>query len=94
MRPGALAIVTDAAKPWQRDSFDAFGTVVVDDRVQELSMPDPVVSAERLAGDLTDLVAGKVQPGPGPRAFMFRGIAAGDYALAARVWETVQRQSA
>jgi hypothetical protein len=25
----------------------------------------------------------------GPRAFMFRGIAVGDHALAARVWQTL-----
>lgn len=89
MKPGTLAVVTDAAKPWHRESFDAFGTVVVDDREQELSMPDPVVPGDRIAGDLTDLVSGGLTPGAGPRAFMFRGIAAGDYALAAKVWEFV-----
>lgn len=89
LKPGALAIVTDAAKPWHRGSFDAFGAVVVDDRAQELSMPDPVVAAERITGDLTDLVGGRIVPDAAPRAFMFRGIAAGDYALAAKVWDVI-----
>jgi len=89
LRPGAFAAITDAGKPWHRDSLDAFATVVVDDRAQELSMPDPLVTAERIAGDLTDLVAGSVVAEDGPRAFMFRGIAAGDYALAAHVWDKV-----
>jgi ornithine cyclodeaminase/alanine dehydrogenase-like protein (mu-crystallin family) len=94
LKHGAFASVTDAAKPWHRDSLHAFGTVVVDDREQELSMPDPVVSADRMAGDLTDLVSGHVSIEGGPRAFMFRGIAAGDYALAAKVWDVVSARDA
>ncbi|WGW04170.1 ornithine cyclodeaminase family protein [Tropicibacter oceani] len=87
MKPGSLAIVTDAAKPWMRETFSAFGTVVVDDRVQEENMPDPVVPPGRIAADLAELLDQGVALGKGPRAFMFRGIAAGDYALAARAWQ-------
>lgn len=90
LKPGALAIVTDAAKPWQRETFGAFDTVVVDDRAQELGMPDPVVPADQISADLTELVVNGVRLGAGPRAFMFRGIAAGDYALAARLWSACQ----
>lgn len=86
MKPGALAIVTDAAKPWMRETFDAFETVVVDDREQEENMPDPVVPPAQIAADLTELLDKGITLGQGPRAFMFRGIAAGDYALAARLW--------
>lgn len=89
MKPGALAVVTDAAKPWQRESFAAFGTIVVDDTEQELASPAPVATADRIAGDLTDLVQDKIACAPGPRAFMFRGLAAGDHALAATVWNRI-----
>ncbi|CUH79915.1 ornithine cyclodeaminase family protein [Tropicibacter naphthalenivorans] len=86
MRPGALAIITDVAKPWMPEGLSAFDTVVVDDRAQEEAMPTPVVPLTQITGDLTDLVARGVPVSAGPRAFMFRGIAAGDYALAARLW--------
>lgn len=89
MKPGALAIVTDAAKPWMPEGLAAFGTVIVDDREQELSMPSPVVPPAQITADLTGLLGGPVPLADAPRAFMFRGIAAGDYALAATVWQAV-----
>lgn len=93
MKPGALAIVTDAAKPWIPEGRAGFNTVIVDDVAQEAAMPEPVVPVARIAGDLTGLVSGQVTLGAGPRAFMFRGIAAGDYALAAHVWTTYRGRS-
>ncbi|MFW2544129.1 ornithine cyclodeaminase family protein [Primorskyibacter sp. 2E107] len=90
LKPGALAVITDAAKPWDRGTFGAFGTVVVDDREQEAGMPEPMVAAERIAADLTEMLDQGVTLAPGPRAFMFRGIAVGDYALAARAWTQVR----
>ncbi|MDU8910695.1 ornithine cyclodeaminase family protein [Aestuariicoccus sp. MJ-SS9] len=93
MKPGSLAIVTDAAKPWIPEGRAAFRTVVVDDVDQELSMPEPVVPAGQITDDLTGLLSRDVPLRPGPRAFMFRGMAAGDYALAARVWRQIAGQS-
>ncbi len=93
LKPTAFAAITDIAKPWLPESLDMFKMVVVDDLEQELSMPSPMVPAEQISGDLMTLVDGKVAMQDGPRALMFRGIAAGDYALAAKVWETVERSS-
>ncbi|WP_136441708.1 ornithine cyclodeaminase family protein [Pacificoceanicola onchidii] len=93
LKPGALAIVTDAAKPWDRTTFSAFGTVVVDDREQETGMPEPMVPPERIAADLPELLKDGVRIDARPRAFMFRGIAAGDYALAAKVWEKISTRA-
>ena len=93
MAPNALAIVTDAAKPWIREGRGAFGTVIVDDLEQEAAMPDPVVAPERMSGDLAGLISGKVTAGAGPRAFMFRGLGAGDYALAVHLWGKCQSTS-
>ena len=90
LKPGALAVVTDAGKPWMRESFEAFETIAVDDREQELSMPDPLVTADRIDADLADIVTATPEVADGPRAFFFRGIAVGDYALAAAVWRRVE----
>ena len=48
-------------------------------------MPKPMVPPDLIAGDLTDLVAGKVAPPASGEisAFAFRGISLGDYAVAA-----------
>lgn len=86
LKPGALAVITDACKPWIPAGLNAFETIVVDDRAQEESMAQPMVPPARIAADLTELLDKGVHIAQGPRAFMFRGIAAGDYALAARLW--------
>lgn len=93
MKPGSFATATDAAKPWIREGLEGFGTIVVDDREQELSMPAPMVPADSIAADLTDLVRDGVDVADGARAFLFRGIAVGDHALAALVWSRVAAQS-
>ncbi len=87
LKPNAFAAITDLCIPWVPDSMAALGTVVVDDMEQERTSEKPMMPAELIAGDLTDLVMGKI---PGrmdgkPAAFAFRGIALGDYAAAALV---------
>ncbi len=85
LKPGAFAAITDLCIPWQPDGMAAFGTVVVDDMEQERQSEKPMLPADRIAGDLTDLVTGKLaarNPAK-PAAFAFRGIALGDYAAAA-----------
>lgn len=84
LKPTAFAAITDLCIPWKPGSMDAFGTVIVDDRVQEAESDKPMLPYEQIAGDLTELVAG---PSPArvtgkPAAFAFRGIALGDYAAA------------
>ena len=58
---------------------------MVDDLEQERAAPRPMVTPGRIAGDLTDLVGGKIAApdGRAPTAFAFRGISLGDYAVAA-----------
>lgn len=82
LKLGAFAAITDACIPWQPESMSAFGTVVVDDLVQERESERPMLPYDRISGDLVDLVRGEVTPGDGPRAFAFRGISLGDYAAA------------
>ena len=85
LKPGAFAAITDLTIPWYPECLSAFGTIVVDDLEQERAAERPMVPASGIAGDLTGLVTGEVTPGApdAPRAFAFRGISLGDYAVAA-----------
>ena len=85
LKPGAFAAITDLAIPWLPDSLDAFGTVVVDDMEQERAAERPMLPPEQISGDLADLVSERIptRTGDRPRAFAFRGISLGDYAVAA-----------
>ncbi len=84
LKPNAFAAITDLCIPWHDESLGRFGTIVVDDMDQETSAERPMLPRDRITGDLTDLVMGRI-PAPAadrPRAFAFRGIALGDYAAA------------
>ena len=84
LKPGAFAAITDLAIPWHDESLTAFGAVYVDDADQERAMAKPMVDPGLIRGDLRDLVVrGAGTLGDAPRAFIFRGIAAGDLAVAA-----------
>ncbi|MCA9762639.1 MAG: ornithine cyclodeaminase family protein [Gemmatimonadetes bacterium] len=81
----AFAAVTDLAAPWHRASFAALDRVVIDDLAQEAAMPNKLLAPEVVAGDLSGLVLGELpgRGGAGERtAFVFRGHALGDLALA------------
>lgn len=84
LKPSAFAIITDACIPWMPESLSAFKSVIVDDRQQEYESEKPMLPYEQIAGDLTELVSGKVDVGKTerPAAFAFRGISLGDYAAA------------
>lgn len=87
LKPNAFAAISDLCIPWQPESLSAFETVVVDDIEQERSSEKPMLPAEQVSGDLTDLTAGTLDARDigRPAAFAFRGIALGDYAAAALV---------
>ncbi len=93
LKPHAFAAITDLCIPWH--PLDPVGTVVVDDMEQETTAEKPMLPASRIAGDLTDLVQGRVTPDLSrPRAFAFRGIALGDYAAAALALEIAEKTGA
>jgi ornithine cyclodeaminase/alanine dehydrogenase-like protein (mu-crystallin family) len=93
MKPGAFAAITDLGIPWKPDTLDAFGPIYVDDREQEAAAERPLVPADLVNGDLTDLVTGAISHDPDyPSAFAFRGIALGDFAAAALVYERARAQ--
>jgi ornithine cyclodeaminase/alanine dehydrogenase len=90
--PGCFATVTDLGASWLPDGLSAFDRIVIDDREQEAQMPKPLVDPALVAGDLTDLVNV-----PGRRstaektAFIFRGLALGDLAVAALAYQRARR---
>ncbi|MCY3770065.1 MAG: ornithine cyclodeaminase family protein [Gammaproteobacteria bacterium] len=85
LKPGAFISSTDMAIPWMREGMPALDRIIIDDREQESAMPNPMVDTGLISGDITDLVngqtAGRTRPGE-RTAFVFRGIALGDLALA------------
>jgi ornithine cyclodeaminase/alanine dehydrogenase len=90
LKPGSFAAITDLSIPWHQDSLLGLDAVVVDDCQQEAESERKLVAPHAVAGDLTDLVSGKLQLEKGPdrrMAFAFRGIALGDFAATALVLE-------
>ena len=94
---GAFAALVDLGRPWLPATLKRFDTIIIDDKVQEAGMKDQMVPAEQVSGDLTDLV---IDPGhfhtPADRraAFIFRGYALGDFALAALAYDIARRGEA
>ena len=90
LKPGAFVTMTDLAAPWLAESTPAFDRIIVDDLEQEASMPKPLVDPALVRGDLTGLVTGKVagRYADGERtAFVFRGLALGDLAIAGLAYQ-------
>ncbi|SFD97606.1 ornithine cyclodeaminase family protein [Nitrosomonas sp. Nm166] len=89
LKPGAFVTMTDLAASWLAESMPAFDRIIVDDLEQEASMPKPLVDPALVCGDLSGLVNGSV---PGRcsdserTAFVFRGLALGDLAVASLVY--------
>ncbi len=85
LKAGTFATMTDLATPWLPEGMVAFERIVIDDLEQEAKMSKPMVAPTLVAGDLAGLVCGDL---PGRKsaqevtAFVFRGLALGDLALA------------
>jgi ornithine cyclodeaminase/alanine dehydrogenase len=91
MSNGAFAVSVDLGVPWHRDSFSALDHVIIDDLEQEAALPNKLVNPEDTRGDLSGLVLGTAtgRKAPADRtAFVFRGHAIGDLALAALAYQT------
>ena len=86
LKAGAFATMIDFGASWLPEGMPAFERIVIDDLEQEAKMSKPMVAPALVAGDLSGLVCGDM---PGREsaqeltAFVFRGLALGDLALAA-----------
>jgi ornithine cyclodeaminase/alanine dehydrogenase len=86
LAPGSFAAITDVALPWVLEGMAAFDRIVIDDLEQESTMPQPMVLPSLVLGDITGVVNGDIdgrQSDSERTAFVFRGLALGDLALAA-----------
>jgi len=90
LKPGTFVTMTDLAAPWLAESIVAFDRIIVDDLEQEASMPKPLVDPALVRGDLTGLVAGDAagrSTTDERTAFVFRGLALGDLAVAGLAYQ-------
>lgn len=90
LKPGVFVTMTDLAAPWLKESMAAFDRIIVDDLEQEASMAEPLVDPALVHGDLTGLVTGDAagRCTAGERtAFVFRGLALGDLAVAGLAYQ-------
>lgn len=97
LKPGAFAAITDLGIPWIDASWDAFGTVVVDDLEQERASEKPLLPLDKIATDLEGLVTGRdaaPRHEDAPNALAFRGIAIGDYAATSLVLDRAGKAAA
>lgn len=97
LKPGSFAVMTDKALPWLPQTMPRFDRIVVDDLEQERNMATPMVDPTLVVGDLTGLVCGDFagRQGPGETtAFVFRGLAVGDLAVAALAYGRAQMAGA
>jgi len=90
LKPGAFATITDLGKPWMPEGMGAFSSIVIDDHAQESAAPVKMVVPDLVSADLAQLVTGSDTHGfdpDSPSAFIFRGMAAGDFAVAALAYQ-------
>ncbi len=90
LKAGSYCAITDIAAPWIKETFASFDIIAVDDVEQEANSPRKLVDPELVAGDLSELVLGKLDGRTGTKdrtAFIFRALSIGDLALAALAYE-------
>ena len=90
VQPGAFASVVDLGVPWIDDSMGSFDRIIIDDLEQESQMEHPIVDLSLVKGDLSGLVTGAVDgrlTKDEKTAFVFRGFALGDLALATLAYQ-------
>ena len=97
LKPGAFLTSTDLALPWVAEGMGAFQRIVIDDLDQEAKMSKPMVPPALVVGDLSGLVSGEIAGRAGAEertAFVFRGLAVGDLALAALAYSRAKMSGA
>lgn len=91
LKPGAFASLVDLGRPWLSKTFSSFDRIVIDDMAQEALMSDPMLPLDLVSGDLQDLIAGRLSGrdnNDARIAFLFRGLALADLALAVVAYQS------
>jgi ornithine cyclodeaminase/alanine dehydrogenase len=97
LKPGVFLTSTDLALPWLAEGMGAFQRIVIDDLEQEAKMSKPMVPSALVVGDLSGLVSGEIAGRAGGEertAFVFRGLAVGNLALAALAYRRAKASGA
>lgn len=90
LKPGSFSAITDLAAPWEREMLKGFDRIVIDDLEQESALPNKLAPPELVVGDIAGLVLGSIEGRDGEKertAFIFRGHALGDLALAGLAYQ-------
>lgn len=90
LAPGAFASSVDLGVPWRKESFGALHQLILDDVEQEAALPNKLADPDHVTGDLSQLVLGQAigrATDQDRNAFVFRGHALGDLALAALAYQ-------
>ena len=90
LKPGAFAAITDLGIPWMPETMSALEAAYIDDRAQEAASERPLIAPSLVQGDLGEVVRGEVAAAYDPArrsAFLFRGLAIGDFAVAALAYQ-------
>ncbi|MFK7964911.1 MAG: ornithine cyclodeaminase family protein [Burkholderiaceae bacterium] len=90
LSPGAFVSAVDLGVPWHKESFSVLDKLAVDDLKQEAALPNKLADPAHVHGDLADLVHGRVKGRANAQdrtAFVFRGHALGDLALAVLAYQ-------
>lgn len=96
LSPGCFLSSVDLGLPWHTESFAKLDRVIIDDLIQEATLPNKLVNPDDVDGDLSRLITGKVtgrSSDDDRTAFVFRGHALGDLALSALAYQKYQAQS-
>ena len=94
MKPGAYVNLIDLARTWCQDSLKEFDRIIIEDAAQEAEMSPQMIPEDLIGEDLLDLVTGRISGRSDARqriAFIFRGLAIGDLALAILVFERAKK---
>ncbi|NKB57464.1 MAG: ornithine cyclodeaminase family protein [Alphaproteobacteria bacterium] len=90
VKSGAYVNLVDLARTWRPETLSEFDRIIIEDAKQEAEMADQMIPASLIGNDLLDLVTGRIQGRQNDAeriAFIFRGLAIGDLALAMLVYE-------
>lgn len=90
VKPGAYVNLVDLARTWRQESLHQFDRIIIEDAAQEAEMAEQMIPASLIGDDLLDLVTDRITGRQNDNeriAFIFRGLAIGDLALAMLVYE-------
>lgn len=95
LKAGCFLTAVDLGATWHRESFAAFDCLAIDDLAQEATMEAKLADPAHVSGDLAGLIDGRFKGRSAKAdrtAFVFRGHALGDLAVAALAWTTSQER--